>query len=228
MSDKTVNTMIELTKTNKITFGVITVLLVLILGFLFLNPTKYTFNTNLNKELADVRISDYQVTPQEFAKKMIQKDQNLILVDIRSQFDFAKNHLPEAKNIYSVNLMEDANIDFFKGLKSANKHAILYGNTAAEANIPFMILKQMGIENIFYLNAGYDVVKDQSWDVIAANTQDINDENPVIDFAQFIKDANSKIKEGNLKQSTEPKFSTKPKEKIKVMPKATHTKDEGC
>lgn len=226
MNKKPINSMLEFTKTNYITFSVIGVLLVIILGFILLNPAKYTFTTQLSKELSDIQLTENQVAPQSVAQAMLKKDTQIVLVDVRSQFDFAKGHLPDAVNIYKVNLMNDKNVDFFKDLKQGNKKAVLYGNSAAEANVPFMILKQMGIENIGYLTVGYEELKANNWAEIAANTTKFNDEIPVVDFAKFILDAN---KSNNSGQNVANKpAESKPAPKVVVKPAASGGGDEGC
>ena len=167
----------------------------------------------------------FQASPQSVANAILNKDKSIVLVDVRSQFEFAKGHLPEAKNIYKVNLMDDANMDFFKTLKGNNKKAILYGSSASEANVPFMILKQMGIENISYLAVGYDDLKAGNWTEIAANTSNFNDETAVVDFAKFISDANK----SSSKVNTTVAKPTVAKPKVIVKPvKSAAAKDEGC
>jgi rhodanese-related sulfurtransferase len=225
MDTKPINDTSEFTKTNWITFGVIATLIVLVLSFIFLKTDKYTFKTPLDKELAEIKIASFQVAPQTVAKAILDKDKSIVLVDVRSQFDFAKGHLPEAKNIYKVNLMDDSNMDFFLALKETNKKAILYGSSASEANVPFMILKQMGIENISYLAVGYDDLKAENWDEMAKNKSNFNDETAVVDFAKFISDANkssSKVKTTVAKPTiSKPKVTVKPT-------KTEAAKDEGC
>lgn len=230
MSDTNQNTMIELTRTNKITIGVVAVLIVLLLGFLFVKPTEYTFKTKLDKELVDIKKAEFQVSPQEVSKAILNKDQNTILVDVRSQFEFAKGHLPEAKNISKVNLFEKGNIDFFRELAKSGKKAVLYGDSSDDANVPFMILKQMGIENIGYLSVGYDILKSGDWKTLAVDSKKYNDEIPVADFAKFIEEAKSS-KQAISKASVKEVVNTSaPVPKPKVVAPATPSKggDEGC
>jgi len=225
MDTNHINNTSEFTKTNWITFGVIAALIVLVLSFIFLKTDKYTFKTPLKKELAEIKVASFQVAPQTVANAILNKDKSIILVDVRSQFDFAKGHLPDAKNIYKVNLMNDDNMDFFIALKEDNKKAILYGSSASEANVPFMILKQMGIQNISYLAVGYDDLKAANWAEIAANSTKFNDESPVIDFAKFISDANK----SSNKVKTVVAQPTISKSKVIVKPVKTEAaKDEGC
>ena len=214
---------LELNKTKWIIIGVVALLIVLLLGFVFFKPVKYIFKTPLDKELSDVQRVDFQVSPQALAKALLQQDKNLVLVDVRSQFDFAKSHLPNANNIYKVNLMEDKNIEFFTNLEEGNKKVVLYGSTASDANVPFMILKQMGFENIQFLAVGYEEVQSADWTLIATNTNTNSDETAVADFAKFISDANQ--------ASALPKkvVKTVAKPKVFVMPvKSAASRDEGC
>jgi rhodanese-related sulfurtransferase len=164
------------------------------------------------------------VSPQTVAKAILNKDKSIVFVDVRSQFDFAKGHLPDAKNVYKVNLMKDNNIDFFATLKEGNKRAILYGSSASEANVPFMILKQMGIENVSYLAVAYDDLKAGNWKEIASNPTQFNDETAVVNFAQFISDANTS-------SGTQSKVSNQSESKPKVIVKpvkSAASKDQGC
>lgn len=229
MSDnKTINTMIEFTKTNRITVGVVAVVVILLLGFLFLKPAEFVFNSSLSKELNDVNNNLYQKSPQLMAQSILSKDNNIILVDVRSDFEFNKGHLPNARNIYTANLFDKDNISFFKELKKTGKTAIFYGATADEANVPFMILKQMGIENIAVSNAGYEVFKGKSLKDIATLTNTYNDELPIIDFAQFISEANKNASPTQLKAANAEK-TKELKEKQKTEPKPVETpKGEGC
>jgi rhodanese-related sulfurtransferase len=224
MENSSTNKILELDKTNWIIIGVVATLLVLFLGFVFLKPAKYTFKTPLDKELSDIKRTDYQVSPQTLAKAIIAKDKNIVLVDVRSQFDFAKGHLPDAINIYKVNLMDDANMEFFENLKEGHKKAILYGNSASDANVPFMILKQMDVENIQFLSVGYDDVKAVDWVEMASNTDKFNDENAVVDFAQFISDAN---KSRGIEKTIET-TAAQAKPSVIIRPKKSASKDEGC
>jgi rhodanese-related sulfurtransferase len=225
MDTNPINNNSEFTKTNWITFGVIATILTLVLGFIFLKTEKYTFKTPLDKELADIKVVNFQASPQSVANAILNKDKSIVLVDVRSQFDFAKGHLPDAKNIYKVNLINDANMDFFTSLKEGNKRAILYANSASEANVPFMILKQMGIENISYLAVGYDDLKAGNWNEIAANPTKFIDEIAVVDFAKFISDANKSS--NKVKKAVAKPTIAKPKVIVKPV-KTEAAKDEGC
>jgi len=226
MDTNPINDTSEFTKTNWITFSVIATLIVLSLSFIFLKTEKYIFKTPLSEELAEIKNTSFQIAPQSLAKSIMNKDKSIVLVDVRNQFDFAKGHLPEAKNIYAVNLINDENIDFFMNLNESNKKAILYGNSATEANIPFMILKQMGVKNISFLSVGYEELKTGNWNEIAANTTKFNDENPVADFAQFISDANKSS--GNVNTTVAKPTISKTKVIVKPAKAAAASADEGC
>ena len=231
IKSKTKNKIKELTKTKRITIVVILALLVIIIGFLTLKPTIYTFNTALDKELSELKSEEFQISPQTLAQAMIKKDQSLVLIDVRSQFEYAKSHLPEAINVYNVNLMQDENINLIKDITENNKTVVFYGNSATEANVPFMILKQMGVKNLKYLSVGYNFFISKSQEEMAGLTEKYEDEIAVTDFAQFISDAVSKSQAKNSEVNTKP-MEAKPtvsKPKTLIVPKKVESGgDEGC
>lgn len=218
--------MIELTKTNRITIGVIVFLLIMLIGFIFINPPKYSFKKPMHEVLSDIKAEQNMVSPQDLSKAIINKDQNMLLVDVRSQYEFAKSHLPEAKNIPTVHLLDDDHYDFFKDAQKGGKKVVLYGRTANEASAPFMILHQMGFDHIAYAQVGYDYFEDKTLEDVAQTAFEAIDEKPVTDFAQFIKDARQKV-ETEQSKVTAPKQVKKPVE-IKVKTNATVEEDEGC
>lgn len=218
--------MVELTKTNRITIGVIVFLLIILVGFIFINSPKYSFKKPMREVLSDVKAEQYKVNPQDLSKAILSKDQNKLLIDVRSQYEYAKSHLPEAKNIPTVHLLDDDNFKFFKDASEGGKQVVLYGNTANEASAPFMILYQMGFDNIAYTQVGYNYFEGKTLETVAQSTFDAVDEKPVTDFAQFIKDARQKVQEEQTEVMT-----SKPVKKpvqIKMQTHSEEGEDEGC
>ena len=219
--------MVELSRTNRITIGVIFFLLIILLGFIFINPPKYSFNEPMSEALKDIKSVDFKYSPELLAQNILDKDENVLLVDVRSQYEYAKSHLPEARNIPTVNLLDDDNYDFFKDTQKGSKQVVLYGNTASEASAPFMILHQMGFDNISYSEVGYNYFEGKDFNEIAQETFEAIDEKPVTDFAQFIEDAKIKAEESSSKTIVTPKPVKKPVE-IKVQTNTAVQEDEGC
>ncbi len=217
--------MVELSKTNKITIGVIFFLLIILIGFIFINPPKYSFHRPETETLNNVLSGDYKYNPQLLAEKIRNKDNNVLLVDVRSQYVYNKSHLPEALNIPTVHLLDDDNYKFFKDAQKGGKKVVLYGNTANDASAPFMILHQMGFDNVSYSQVGFEYFEGKDLNALAQETFDVIDEQPVTDFAQFIEDARQKAAE---KYNTSEVTNTAKQPVQLNMQAHTEEEDEGC
>ncbi len=197
---------IEMKKSNK-TFGIlIGILLVLFVIALFYvtSDTRsiVPFVKDNNKVLNEVLNSDNRISPIKVAKIIVDRDSSFVFVDIRSQYDFSKGHLPDAINIFKADILEKENLKFFKSLKTDNKKAVLYGNDVIEANTPFMILQQIGIENIALMEGGYPFFKNKDIKTLSEMGElDLGIEVAALDFAKLIK--KEKIKATNIIQKEE-------------------------
>lgn len=96
---------------------------------------------------------EYLVTPVEASKYLVEEqNDSYTFVDIRDAQDYVKGHLPGAVSIPATDLLSDENLQFIRGNA---KTIVLYGNDQVEACSPFMILRQIGLENIKVLLGGY-------------------------------------------------------------------------
>jgi rhodanese-related sulfurtransferase len=230
-------------KSNK-AFGVlIGVMIVIFIAMIFfvMKGTRdiIPFAMNPSDVLNEAINKDNKISPIKVAKLILNKEENIVLVDIRSQYEFIKGHLPNAVNIYKADILDEDNYEFFKNIKTENKNAILYGDNVVEANIPFMILKQTGIENITLMNYGYDFFNEgEMKDLAEMGDLDLDDEIAVMDFAELINieklisDNITKLEEEKKKLAV--KIPTKAKKKVIVKKKVAaqpveeEEEDEGC
>ena len=110
--------------------------------------------------------------------------------------------MPDAINIFKADVLEKENLKFFKSLRTDNKKAVLYGNDVIEANTPFMILQQIGIENIVLMEGGYQFFKNKDIKTLSEMGElDLGIEVAALDFAKLIK--KEKIKATNIIQKEE-------------------------
>jgi len=184
-------------KSNKPFIILVTVLFLLfIIALVFVvksNGKSTPFSSDTKTVLKEILNKDNKVSPIELAKLIVKNDSNIELIDIRSQYDFIKGHLPNAKNIYKADILDEAHMEYFEKFKNDNKTAIIYGKNAVEANIPFMILQQIGIENIKLLNGDYNFLQDVDFNQIAQMGElDLDNEIAIMDFAKLIESAKSK------------------------------------
>jgi rhodanese-related sulfurtransferase len=132
----------ELEKIKRISIASTLFILLVIIGLLTYKRPKFLYDTNTKTALEKITNDDYLVTINEVYNP------DYVLIDVRNQFEFEKGHLENAINIYTPEILNDKNSALLNELKERNKTAILYGNNPDEVNAPFLLLYQLGYENI--------------------------------------------------------------------------------
>lgn len=79
-----------------------------------------------------------------------------ILIDIRNNYEFARGHVASAKNISAVELLSKDNIKWLEELNDSKTTVVIYGDNPLQANGPWMVLQQLGFDNITFLKGGYN------------------------------------------------------------------------
>ena len=144
----------ELEKVKRISIVSILFILAILVGVLTFERPKNMYAIDTAQTLEKLIDKDYFVTMEQM------NDPNLVLIDVRSPFEFNKGYLENAINIPSVEILSDENQNIFNEIKDSNKIALLYGENPEEANIPFTILYQLGFENLKILAT--DITYDQN------------------------------------------------------------------
>ena len=70
------------------------------------------------------------------------------MIDIRGAFEFEKGSIENAINIHTPDFLNDENLELFKEAKEAEKTIVLFGKNPVEVNLPFLLLYQLGFEDI--------------------------------------------------------------------------------
>jgi rhodanese-related sulfurtransferase len=113
-----------------------------LIGLLTYERPKHLYVINTKSTLEKLTGDNYLITLNDL------NNPDYVLIDVRNQFEFEKGHLKNAINIYTPDILSDENSDFFDELKETNKTAVLYGKNPEEVNPPFLILYQLGFDNI--------------------------------------------------------------------------------
>lgn len=79
-----------------------------------------------------------------------------ILIDIRNNYDYARGHIASANNISAVELLSKDNIKWLKELKDNKTTVVIYGDDPLQANGPWMVIQQLGFDNVTFLKGGYN------------------------------------------------------------------------
>lgn len=200
----------ELEKTKRISIASVLTILVVIIALLSYKRPKHNYTINTRQALENITGSDYFLTLNEI------DNPDYALIDIRNQYEYEKGHLENAINIYAPEILNDDSSDVFKDLKEQNKTVILYGENPNEAIAPYMLLYQLGNENIKILSIeiNYDQNK-----LIAKN---VGIEKTAPNINIFIKES---IKKAAVKPK--PRVVKKPPKKVIPIKKKKKVMPEG-
>ena len=90
-------------------------------------------------------------SPDEVADMIVKKDPSLVLIDVRSEDEYEKFHLPGAINIPLSSLLEDQWKDY---INQELRYNVFYSNSTVNANQAWMLCRQLGYENNYVLQGG--------------------------------------------------------------------------
>lgn len=196
----------ELEKIKRISIASTLFILIVIIGLLTYERPKNIYAINTKNTLEKLTTSNYFVTTNDI------NNPNYVLIDVRSQYEFDKGHLENAINIYTPEILSDDNPSIFKELNETNKTAVLYGNNPQEANAPFLLLYQLGYNNIKILKTDINYSQNK------LITKNCNIEQSEADVSAFINASKKNADANDVIKTVEPakKVITVKKKKKKV------------
>ncbi len=201
----------ELEKTKRISIAAVLTILIILIGLLSYKRPKHIYALNTKSTLENMTGADYLITLEQI------NNPDILLVDIRNQYDYDKGHLENAVNIYAPEILNDVNSEILKELKENNKTIVLYGNNPHQVIAPYMLLFQLGYDNLKILTI------DVSYDQNKMITQQAKLENTEADINAFIE---ASIKKAAAKPK--PIIKPAPKKVIPIKKKKKMPVEGGC
>lgn len=118
---------------------------IVFMAFLF-RPKTIEYQINTDQALKMMNNPSLQVAVQDIGGKQ--------LIDIRTPELFAHGHPDNAINIPLRNLLNEESIELYNQLLDDHKEAIIYGSDELQAIAPWMLLQQLGYQNVKILKGG--------------------------------------------------------------------------
>ncbi len=202
----------ELERTKRISVSAVLFLLIIIIGVLTFRKPKYVFENDTTITLQKIITKDYIMTQDEF--NSIDPSQ-YVLIDIRSNFEYAKGHFKDAVNISTHQVFDDSSSELLNNLKNGNKTIFIYGKNPDEADSAWMLLYQLGYENVKILCVETNYI-DNKFQV-----KNYALEKPSVNYAQVMLLAKNSAKKSEeskkiVTKKTPKKVTPKPKKKKRV------------
>lgn len=202
----------ELEKVKRISIASTLFILAVLIGVLTFERPRHMYTINAKETLGELTSNNNLISINDI------NSADMVLIDIRSQHEFERGHLDKAINIFSSDILSDENQKVFNELKNSNKTAVIYGKNPQEANIPFLILYQLGYNNIKLLNAENNFKQNK----LITNSVDI--EASSANIQAFINKSNQ-----NTNTTEKANNETEPAKKvIPVIKKKKKTAEGGC
>ncbi len=206
----------ELERTKRISVSVVLFLLIIVIGVLSFRKPKYVFENDTETTLNKIIEKDYIITQDEFNSK---DPSQYVLIDVRSNFEYEKGHIKDAVNISAHQAFGDESTEFLQDLKNSDKTIIVYGENPDNADSAWMLLYQLGYENVKILCVETNYVDNKF------HVKDYGLEKPTVDYAKIMLAAkNSSV---DKKESTKAKTTKKAPKKVIPKPKKKKRVPEG-
>ena len=212
----------ELEKTKRISIAAVLTILVVLIALLSYKRPKHLYAVNTHDTLEKV------VNPNYFMVQNEIDNANHVLIDIRDVYDFEKGHLENAINMPSPEILSEENSEILEDLKEENITIIMYGKVPNQVIAPYMILSQLGFDNLKLL------MVENTYDQNKLITKNVAVENSTADVNAFIQESIKKTEEAMKKANiaVKPKYIPKavaaPTKVVPVKKKKKMPVEGGC
>ena len=193
----------ELEKTQRISIAAVLTILAVLIAVISYKKPKHLYDSNTKETLAKITNTTYFINQSD-----IDPSQQ-VLIDIRNQFDYDRGHLENALNMYTPEILSDANTDALEAIKNEGKTIVLYGNNPSETVTAFMLLTQLGFNQVKILSVTNSYYQNK------LITKDTTLETAVADISGFIKESVEKT-EAIMAKKSKSSFKTKPTSTVKT------------
>ena len=201
----------ELEKTKRISIATVLFILVVLIAVLSYKRPKHIYSINAQKTLEKIESADYFVSLNDI------NNTEHFLIDIRNQFEFEKGHLENAINIYAPEILNKQSSEIFDQLNEDGKTVILYGTNLNEVVAPYLLLYQLGYNNLKIMTVEISYSQNK---LITKN----------VEIEKSVTDVNAFINESIKKAAVKPKPIIKkvPRKVLPVKKKKKRAPEGGC
>jgi rhodanese-related sulfurtransferase len=145
----------ELNRTDRLTIATVLLAIVFIIGLVTMRQPDIPFSLTASQTLDQITTSSDLISPEEVMKIVTHNDNGNLIIDLRSPVDYRRSHIDNATNIPIQELLSKESMAFFEEAKSQGAIIVLYGKDQLEANSAWMILRQIGFDNLRVMPGGF-------------------------------------------------------------------------
>jgi rhodanese-related sulfurtransferase len=161
---------------------------VLAIGWISTQRSGLEWTTTTQETLDYLLEADYQVLPEDVAYFVEFEEPGYVYVDLRNPYEFIKGNVATSVNIPRNQLLEEPALEYFNQQAQDSMKVVLIHCTEAEATGPWMLLKQLGYDNIKVMKGGWSYYANESLDPYdMPDIPKYEVEEPAYDFAAIME-----------------------------------------
>jgi rhodanese-related sulfurtransferase len=150
--------------TKALVIAVLLFVAVLVIGWISTQRSGLTWEISPQDTVDFLMEAEYQILPEDVAYYVDFEEPGFVYVDLRNQYDHIKGSVPTSINIPQTELLEKASLEFFDEMAADSLTVVLYGRDEATATGPWLLLRQLGYENIKVMKGGWEYYANESLD----------------------------------------------------------------
>lgn len=129
--------------------------LIILVGIITLRKPSHNYALSVEETHAYILEAQHAISPQDASTIANDKLTSFQFIDLRDEIAYGKGAVPGAINLPQHSLLMEESYGLIEGLTKDSVTIILYGADGLQANGPWMILSQLGFNNIRVLTGGY-------------------------------------------------------------------------
>ncbi len=146
--------------------------LVIVVGLITMTNPRLKYALTPAETIKMVSLDEGFFYPYQLAGMLSGHADTVLLIDLRNAFEYGRGSIPRAENISAVELLNEENIERLEQLKNDGVSVVVFADSQLDANGPWMVLRQLGFENVKILLGGYDYYKKRKNDLASAKNDD--------------------------------------------------------
>ncbi len=144
--------------------------ILLLVGLLTMSKPLLTYKLDMHESLHDLNQHEALFYPWQLNSFLNNEMQNIVLIDIRDNFVYGQGHIPGSENISAHELTREENLKRLESLHEENITVVLYGEDQLQANGPWMLFREVGLNNVKILLGGYGYYSQHQNNLAASKT----------------------------------------------------------
>ncbi|MDX2444730.1 MAG: rhodanese-like domain-containing protein [Bacteroidales bacterium] len=177
---------------KRLSIALIFFLAIIVIGLITIRKPDFSYKTSPGQMIESIISMEDDMTPEEAIYYVEESDPFFTFVDIRNPYDYIQGHVENSINIPLTELLSDKTFETLDQFVLDSITVILYGNNQTDANGPWMMLKQLGYNNVKVMLGGYDYYSEEpsDWEEMP-EIPEYYVEDPKYDIAEILLEAAS-------------------------------------